>query len=98
MSDNTTPYGCSPMDTQIFKQGLSVLTTSVYIIIAALQADGQKPDLAAIRDRWNETPEGLEHSLNELRALNIIQRHPGPEGTEPIFLVNPASMWGVWEN
>lgn len=94
MSDQT----CSPMDTQIFKQGLSVLTTSVYIIISALQADGIKPDLAAIKARWNETPEGLEQSLAELISLKIIVRHPGANGSEPIYLANPASMWGIWDD
>lgn len=94
MSDRT----CSPMDTQIFKQGLSVLTTSVYIIIAALQADGVKPELSAIKARWNETPEGLEQSLEELLNLKIIARHPGPQGSEPIYLANPASLWGVWDD
>lgn len=89
---------CTPMDTQIFKQGLSVLTTSVYIIIAALQGDGVKPVLSAIEARWNETPEGLEQSLAELMSLKIIERHPGPAGGEPIYLVNPASMWGVWDD
>lgn len=94
MSNST----CSPMDTQIFKQGLSVLTTSVYIIIAALQADGVKPELSAIKARWNETPEGLEMALAELATLKIIERHPGPAGSEPVYLVNPASMWGVWDD
>lgn len=89
---------CSPMDTQIFKQGLSVLTTSVYIIIAALQGDGVKPHLSAIEARWNETPEGLQQSLTELLNLKIIARHPGPEGSDPIYLVNPASIWGVWDD
>lgn len=88
---------CTPMDTQIFKQGLSVLTTSVYIIIAALQGDGVKPSRSAIEARWNESPEGLERSLAELMALKIIERHPGPKGTDPIYLANPASMWGVWD-
>lgn len=94
MSDRT----CSPMDTQIFKQGLSVLTTSVYIIITALQADGVKPELSAIQSRWNETPEGLEQSLAELMALKIIERHPGPAGTNPIYIANPASMWAIWDD
>ena len=85
---------CSPMDTQIFKQGLSVLSTSVYIIIAALQGNGQKPTLSAVQARWNETPEGLADSLESLMAKKIIERHPGPSGAEPIYLVNPASMWG----
>lgn len=89
---------CSPMDTQIFKQGLSILTTSVYIIIAALQGDGAKPHLSAIEARWNETPEGLQQSLTELLNLKIIARHPGLKDTDPIYLVNPASMWGVWED
>lgn len=94
MSDPT----CSPMDTQIFKQGLSVLTTSVYIIIAALQGDGLKPQLSAIEARWNETPEGLEQSLAELMALKIIVRHPGPSESDPVYLVNPASMWSIWDD
>jgi DNA-binding MarR family transcriptional regulator len=84
------------MDTQIFNQGLSVPTTSAYIIIAALQADGLRPTLSAVAGRWNADRAGLDQALAELKAFNIIERHPGPED-EPIFLVNPASMWGARE-
>lgn len=91
-------YGCSPMDTQIFNQGLSVTGTSLYILITSLMADGLKPDLSAINARWNESPEALNQALTELRALNIIERHPGPDAnSEPIYIANPASLWGVAE-
>lgn len=89
------PLGCSPMDTQIFNQGLSVLATSVYIIIAALMADGAKATLTAISARWNASPPELEGALAELAIRNIIERHPGLHGTEPVYIVNPASMWGL---
>ncbi len=81
------------MDTQIFNQGLSVESTSAYIIIAALQADGVKPSLEAITSRWNADPQSLENSLDELKAMNIIERHPGLNGADPIYIVNPASLW-----
>jgi len=90
---NPENNSCSPMDTQIFNQGLSVESTSAYIIIASLQADGLKPTLEAIRHRWNATDQALENSLNELKGMNIIERHPGPGATDPIYLVNPASLW-----
>ena len=90
-------YGCSPMDTQIFNQGLSIPATSAYIVITSLMADGLKPDLGAIKARWNESAESLDQSLAELRALNIVERHPGPEGSEPIYIANPASLWGAPE-
>lgn len=83
----------SHMDTQIFKLGLGLLPTSVYIIIAALQADGVTPDFTAISSRWNEKPQALEEALGELRELNIIVRHQGAREGEPIYLVNPASLW-----
>lgn len=83
----------SHMDTQIFKLGLGVLPTSVYIIIAALQADGVTPSLTDISSRWNEKPQALEEALAELRNLNIIVRHQGAQEGEPIYLVNPASLW-----
>lgn len=84
----------SPMDRLIFDQGLSVFSTSAYIIIAALQADGQKPALKFIGDRWNEKPEELDKSLAELQGRNIIVRHPAESEAEgPVYLVNPASLW-----
>jgi hypothetical protein len=82
------------MDTQIFNQGLSVTATSAYIIIAALMGDGFRPEMPAITARWNAAPEELEAALAELRALNIAERHPGLDGGEPVYIVNPASLWG----
>lgn len=89
----STALGGTPMDTQIFRIGLGVLPTSVYIIIAALQADGVKPSLSAIVDRWNEKPQTLDEALTELQSLNIIVRHPGENGGEAVYLVNPPAMW-----
>lgn len=89
----STALGGTPMDTQIFRLGLEILPTSVYIIIAALQADGVKPSLSAITSRWNEKPQALEEALAELQALNIIVRHPGGDGGEAVYLVNPPALW-----
>lgn len=93
MNDNPTTLGCSPMDTQIFNQNLSVTATSAYILISALMGEGLKPEMSAIKARWNAAAEDLDQALADLRALNIIERHPGPGG-EPIYIVNPASLWG----
>jgi DNA-binding IscR family transcriptional regulator len=86
------------MDTQIFNQGLSVLAISAYILITALVADGIRPEMSAIRARWNAGPEELDQALAELRALNIVEAHSGPEGPASIWLVNPASLWGRCPN
>ncbi|GHV56375.1 hypothetical protein FACS189460_1040 [Deltaproteobacteria bacterium] len=94
MKEEPTPAGCSPMDTQIFNQGLSVLAISAYIVIASLQADGLRPDSSALSARWNATAGELDQALAELRALNIVERHPGPTGPGSVWLVNPASLWG----
>ncbi|KXS55981.1 MAG: hypothetical protein AMR96_05205 [Candidatus Adiutrix intracellularis] len=88
VNTNPQPIVYSPMDTHIFNQNLSVLATSAYILIAAVQSDGLKPDLETIRARWNVREDELEMALAELRALNIIERHPGP-----VYIVNPASLW-----
>ena len=85
---------CSPMDTQIFNQGLSVPAISAYIIITALQAEGVRPEEEAVRARWNVRAEELDEALAELRALNIIEFRPGAEGRGPVWLANPASLWG----
>ena len=87
--------GGTPMDTQIFRLNLGVLPTSVYIIIAALQADNVKPSLSAIASRWNEKPQALEEALTELQGLNIIVRHQGQTEKDPIYLVNPADLWAA---
>jgi len=85
---------CSPMDTQIFNQNLSVPAISAYIVIASLQAEGIKPEAGAVSARWNAKAADLDEALAELKALNVIERHPGPGGRDPIWLVNPASLWG----
>ena len=89
---------CSPMDTQIFNQGLSVLAVSAYILISALVADGIRPSRTAISARWNAKPEELDQALAELRVLNIVEPHHGPDGPASIWLVNPASLWGPCPN
>ena len=86
--------GCPPMDTQIFNQGLSVLAVSAYILIAALQAEGLRPEDEAVSARWNAADAELDQALAELLALNIVERHPGPGGRSAVWLVNPASLWG----
>jgi hypothetical protein len=83
----------SVMDTQIFNQGLSVTAVSAYILITALLADGVRPDRPAINARWGATPGELDQALAELRLLNVVEPHPGPEGSE-VWLANPASLWG----
>ncbi|MDR1922418.1 MAG: hypothetical protein LBS31_11875 [Candidatus Adiutrix sp.] len=93
MDDALNACGCSPMDTQIFNQDLSVLAASAYIIIAALMGDGVKPNLQALQARWNAEYSALDDALTELAALNIIEKRPGPGGADPIYIVNPASMW-----
>lgn len=94
MNEKPITFGGSAMDTQIFNQGLSVHATSAYIIIASLQTDGMRPSLLAIRNRWNAGPEHLEEALAELKAYNIVERHRGTEDSGPIYIVNPASLWG----
>jgi hypothetical protein len=93
MDDALHDCGCSPMDTQIFNQGLSVPAASAYIMIAALTGDGVKPNLQALLARWNAERSALDEALAELAGLNIIKRRPGPGGGDPIYTVNPASMW-----
>lgn len=83
------------MDTQIFNQGLSVMATSAYIIIAALMGDGARATMEAITGRWNAEAAELDAALGELAVRNIIERHPGLSGSDPVYIVNPASLWGV---
>lgn len=84
---------CSPMDTQIFNQGLSVMAVSAYIIIAALMGDGARASLDAIAARWNARAAELDGALAELLRRDIIERHRGQGEAGPVYIVNPASMW-----
>lgn len=95
MNDTPSLLNCSPMDTQIFNQGLSVEATSAYIIITALVSDGGRPLLASVQSRWNAPMEDLAPALSELESLNIIEYLPAMGGEEPMFMVNPASLWGT---
>lgn len=95
MNDTPLPLDCTPMDTQIFNQSLSVEAISAYIIVTALIGDGVRPLLASVQKRWNASPENLEPALKELEALNVIERLPGLAEEGLFFMVNPASLWGV---
>ena len=95
MTDTPSLLNCSPMDTQIFTQGLSVEAISAYIIVTALVSEGVRPLLELIQSRWNAPAEGLSIALAELEALNIIERLPAMGSEAPMCIVNPASLWGT---
>ncbi len=95
MSQNPPNYGCSFMDPQIFNQGLSVTAVSAYILITALLNDGVRPAISNIHPRWNASPEELDQALTDLAAFRIVERHPGETEDDPLYLVNPASLWGL---
>ena len=95
MTDTPSLLNCSPMDTQIFNQGLSVEATSAYIIITAFVSEGVRPLMESIQGRWNAPAQALPIALAELEALNIVECLPAIGNEGPMCIVNPASLWGT---
>ncbi len=76
------------MDQRIFKQGLSVEGTSLYLLMASLSDQGAPLSRERMLTIWNSDPAALDAALEELALRNIAVS--APDGS---WLLNPASQW-----
>lgn len=82
------------MDTKIFCRGLSMESTSAYILIDALQNEGQKPKLSSIRSRWNGLEDDLIQALSDLLGHQVIALERSSGEADPVYRTNPSYRWG----
>ncbi|MFZ5587777.1 MAG: hypothetical protein ACOZHQ_17800 [Thermodesulfobacteriota bacterium] len=76
------------MDQQIFKLGLSVPATSLYLLIDSLSDSGARLNRETVLKVWNAGPEQLDQAFTELVARRIA----GADASGAWF-VRPASEW-----
>lgn len=76
------------MDQQIFKQGLSVPATSLYLLIDSLSDSGARLDRETVLRVWNAPAEDLDQAFAELVARRIA----GADASG-VWYVRPASDW-----
>lgn len=80
------------MDRAIFDMNLGVEATSLYILICALNDQGEVPTLDRIRVQWNGSSEGLLHAAEELVQHGIANGSLPVKENEPLH-VNPKGKW-----
>jgi hypothetical protein len=81
-----------PMDRTIFNLGASVEATSLYILLCALEDQGDSLSLDRAGIQWNGSREDLVKAAEELMQRGVLAgSHPlTPE--QPLQL-NPSEMW-----
>ena len=62
------------MNQQIFKMGLSVETTSAYLLCCGIADTGEKVSTKKLLEVWNSSPESLIKCLEELEKKNILSK------------------------
>ncbi|MFW5730238.1 MAG: hypothetical protein ACOCPN_00690 [Desulfonatronovibrionaceae bacterium] len=75
------------MEDKIFKLGLSVEATSLYLILSDLDHFGAEPSLKNVEPRWNASLETLEQAIRELEINQVAVRK------EDQLVLQPASFW-----
>ncbi|MFH1061000.1 MAG: hypothetical protein V1797_20240 [Pseudomonadota bacterium] len=76
------------MDQQIFKQGLSVPATSLYLLIDSLSDSGARLTRETVLRVWNAGSEELDQAFAELVARHIAGADAGG-----VWFVRPAPDW-----
>ncbi len=62
------------MNQDIFKIGLSIKNTSLYLLCCSMQDTGQTISVDTLSSIWNGTDKELSDGLSCLEKLNIISR------------------------
>jgi hypothetical protein len=82
------------MDQEIFKLGLSVEATSLYILLCSVMDQGLEPTLENLRPRWAGGEEKLQKAVDELLRAGVIQG-PAPRTEQDHLHPNPRDRWTV---
>jgi len=76
------------MDQRIFEQGLSVETTSLYLLMVSLSDRGAPLTREQMLSIWNGEEHELDQGLQDLAKRNIAVT--APDGS---WMLNPGSHW-----
>ncbi len=76
------------MDQSIFKMGLSVEGTSLYLLMVSLADGGAVLDRGLLERFWNASPTQLDEAVSELTRRRVIA-----QATAGDFMVRPTGEW-----
>lgn len=76
------------MDQSIFKMGLSVEGTSLYLLMVSLADGGALLDRPLLERFWNATPSELDAAVSELTRRRVIVQATGGD-----YVVRPTGEW-----
>lgn len=80
------------MDRAVFELKASVEATSLYILLCALQDQGEAPTLGLARTKWNGDEESLKKAAEELMQLGVLGKMV-PVGEDKPVVINPSEKW-----
>lgn len=81
---------------QIFRLGLDVEATSLYLLCCGLVDAGQPLSLATITPAWNLDRPALVTHLKVLMRQGILVADGHVEAEETRFQLRSSSTWGQW--
>jgi len=76
------------VDQRIFKMGLSVEATSLYLLMISLSDGGMVLARGTLARYWNASEEALGAAIGELVRRGVIE-----EGREEVYHVRPSCDW-----
>lgn len=81
------------MDRRIFTLGLTVETTSAYLLCCALADMGKAITTRHLLEVWNGSPQQLDQSLLELVARGVLRRVLSDGEGNDAFQLQPIDCW-----
>lgn len=92
MNPNDAPRA---VNQRIFQLGLSVETTSLYLICCGMRESGMPISLEGLGQKWNSSEEALARSLGELESMHILQLEPREKVDSPVYVLTPDEVWNT---
>lgn len=87
------PSRPTSMDQKIFTIGLSVETTSVYLLCCSLADSGKTISTKNLLEIWNGTEKALCDGLETLEKRNIIQKIISDRDVNAAYKLTDVKKW-----
>ncbi len=83
------------MDQKIFDAGLSVETTSAYLLCRGLEEAGVTLSEKNLLEKWNGAADAFYQSMKELEEKNIIRETDAEKDGGAVYVLSDAADWEV---
>ncbi len=81
------------MNQKIFTMNLGVEAVSLYLLCCAVADSGSAITVNTLREKWNGSPDALEHALAHLEKRCIVRRDDASQQEAPSYLLTAEKYW-----